>query len=692
MGTVTCDRRSFLLDGRRRLLISGEVHYARSLPEEWPGLLDRCRACGLDAVASYVFWNFHEPERGVYDFSGRRDLGRFLQLCAERGLKVILRLGPYCCAEWNYGGFPSYLRDEPGIEIRTWNAPYIERAERYLRRLAEVVRPWLYSNGGPVILVQIENEYNNVAARYGEAGKRYLAWMAQLPRALDLTVPVLMCEGAAPGAIAALNGFSLDDRRIAEFRAAHPGLPLSWTECWTGWYNTWGYRHHCRSARNLGFHLLRFLGHGGSFWNYYMWHGGTNFGRNSMYLGTTAYSFDAPLDEGGEPTAKAFYLAGLHEILHRWEPVLLAGEPRVEVDTAECRRVVWSGEAGRLELELELKKQRGALRGNGHEIWVSDHECECAAPCWCDGGGGRDWEFVREPRPAERRDAVFSTEVCEQLTLTRDRSDYCWYAAEAEVTTPGPQLLTLEAAADLVYVYWDGELLGSTPLPLAENRGPTGEGAMTVGGGSSLERTEGQYGVQFAFSAAAGRHRLEIWCVSLGRCKGDWMISGPMNTECKGLWRPVRLNGRALGPWRQYPGLCGPGAWSRSPAAGPQWLRTTIPVAPDVLAAAIDFRLAATGLGKGFLRWNGFELGRHWLLPGHGYGADESWQDAALDGLTLGPDGEPTQAYYRIPPTLVAAENRLEIFEEQQADPRRIRLEFRVGKTSAEPAAKQGDE
>src|ERR1035437_7155883 len=170
------DSRAITVNGHRTLLISGEMHYARAPRPLWPALLDRSVACGLNCIASYIFWNVHEPRRDVYDFSGDHDLGYFIKLCGDRGLHVILRLGPYCCAEWNYGGFPPYLRDEPGLAIRTFNEPYLQRVEKYFRHLMAEVRPYLTSRGGPVILVQVENEYSNVAKRYGKAGQRYLAW------------------------------------------------------------------------------------------------------------------------------------------------------------------------------------------------------------------------------------------------------------------------------------------------------------------------------------------------------------------------------------------------------------------------------------------------------------------------------------------------------------------------------------
>jgi beta-galactosidase GanA len=126
---ISFDERSVLVSGRRRLLICGEIHYPRSTRAMWPALLERSKSLGLNTVATYVFWNVQETSRGVYDFSGDRDLGHYLDLCQHNGLAVFLRVGPYICAEWNYGGYPPYLRDEPGITIRTMNKPYTDRVQ-----------------------------------------------------------------------------------------------------------------------------------------------------------------------------------------------------------------------------------------------------------------------------------------------------------------------------------------------------------------------------------------------------------------------------------------------------------------------------------------------------------------------------------------------------------------------------------
>ena len=158
--TVNYDHRAVSINGKRTLLLSGAIHYPRSTPAMWPQLMQQSRQAGLNTIETYVFWNLHERQRGVFDFSERLDLLRFCQVAQEQGLYVILRVGPYICAETNYGGFPAWLRDVPGIRMRTFNQPFMREMERWVRMVTDYLRPMFAPRGGPIILFQLENEYN----------------------------------------------------------------------------------------------------------------------------------------------------------------------------------------------------------------------------------------------------------------------------------------------------------------------------------------------------------------------------------------------------------------------------------------------------------------------------------------------------------------------------------------------------
>lgn len=693
---VTFDERSFLINGERVLLIMGEIHYARSPREAWAGLLDRSVEAGLNCIAAYVFWNWHEVERGVYDFSGDHDLGHFLELCAERGLYVLLRAGPYCCAEWNYGGYPAYLRNEPGITIRTWNEPYLRRVEKYFGHLVPEFLPYLATKGGPIILVQVENEYANVAKRYGAGGQRYLAWMEELARGLGVDVPVIMCEGGAEGAVETLNGFSIWDERAENFRREHPGMPLIWTELWPSWYNTWGYEWHLREARNIGYHVLAFIGQGGAGWNYYMWHGGTNFGRTSMYLGVTSYDFDSPLDEFGRETLKSRYLSRLHKVLAERAALFLEGERKVEMGKDGLKRVMWKRGKRRVELEVDIPGRKACLREQGRVVFDSEKDFARAvrtfrAPEWKKGPRLEDWRTWREPLPAERVDEpVIAARPVEQLLLTNDTSDYCWYSAEVTLRRAGGHVVEIPRAGDVLSLFVDGRLVDKTAGPFLENRGPTRPVPQSEVRGSAvnaLEMTEGNYRQEFRFQAGAGRHRIDILAAAIGMIKGDWMVSGPMHTECKGIWSEVRCDGREVKGWAMRPGLVGERlgvdqepavvAWGKAKSQPCAWHRAEFELTKRQLAAEWDFRLDTKGLGKGMLFLNGHALGRHWLIAGHGYGQDESWHNKEVDGLSTIRAGEPTQRYYHVPRAWVGERNVLVVFEEEECALGKVRVEAR---------------
>lgn len=331
---VSFDRRSFKLNNAPFLVLSGSVHYIRVHPTRWARLFQTFKDARLNTIETYVFWGHHEPTPSPtatpYDplppvtFSGFLDLFAFVSTAHASGLRVILRLGPYVCAEVEYGGLPVRLRDEPGMRFRTWNEPFKNRLEAWVLQVVHKLRErdLLAGQGGPVIAVQLENEYSMVSHAYGDDGIRYIQWVSDLQRRLDLGVPAIMCYGAADGVVETINSFYAHEE-VAQHRAAHPDQPPVWTECWTGWYDVWGAPHHVRPVKDLVYAAARFFAAGGAGINYYMWMGGTNVGRAStMYLQTSSYDYDAPINELYRHTIKSRCLTALHAVLlDRFESV-----------------------------------------------------------------------------------------------------------------------------------------------------------------------------------------------------------------------------------------------------------------------------------------------------------------------------------------------------------------------------------
>jgi hypothetical protein len=676
---VSYDERSLRIGSRRELLISGEIHYPRVPEGEWERVLDATKAAGVNCVASYVFWGLHEPAPGEFDFRGQRDLARFVSRCGERGLHVILRAGPYCCAEWNFGGFPAWLRDEPCVEFRTWNAPYLRRTERWLRHLFAETLPLLATRGGPIVLVQLENEYANIAKRYGKDGDRYLAWILELGRDCGIDVPVVMCEGAAEGAVEAFNGFDVPAERIADFRKRRPGLPLLWTEHWPGWYDTWGSARHVRDPRNIAYQILRFLAEGGSGWNYYMWHGGSNFGRTSMYLQTQSYDFGAPLDEWGRLSPKGEYLATLHHLLLGKKDLLLNGARKNQPGQA-----TWKGRTGQLSIAWEEGESRATVSDESGRVLfdTAKGSARLARSAWRRFLTCETWAWSPEPLPAARGDApILRAEPEDQLLFTKDATDYCWYSHSLTTKAPGPRKLRLTFCGDFLRVYVNGAPVAQTELPLNECRGPTERRRDAAGGDvNPLELSEPQYEQTFRIPLRAGANRIDILCGALGLIKGDWMISGPMTGERKGIWNRVFLDGKPLRGWEIRPGLsAGHGPARRSRFLG--WHETTFSVPRRLLGGSHDFRLDLDGWEKGMVFVNGRMLGRHWLVPGDGYGVDGAWHLSHEWGLSCAAPSEPSQRYYRIPDSWLGERNTLTLFEEG-VPPQPVQVKIETRKTS----------
>ncbi|MBA0664474.1 hypothetical protein Goklo_004463 [Gossypium klotzschianum] len=324
---VTYDHRALIIDGKRRMLISGGIHYPRATPQMWPDLIAKSKEGGADVIESYTFWNGHEAVRGQYNFEGRFDLVKFVKLVGDNGLYFLLRIGPYVCAEWNFGGFPVWLRDIPGIEFRTDNEPFKREMQRFVTKIVDLMREEkLFSwQGGPIILLQIENEYGNMEGSYGQKGKEYVRWAANMALGLGAGVPWLMCKQTdAPGDIIdTCNNYYCDG-----YKPNSPNKPTIWTENWDGWYTSWGGRLPHRPVEDLAFAVARFFQRGGSLMNYYMYFGGTNFGRTSggpFYI--TSYDYDAPIDEYGlrsEP--KWGHLKDLHAAIKLCERALVAAD------------------------------------------------------------------------------------------------------------------------------------------------------------------------------------------------------------------------------------------------------------------------------------------------------------------------------------------------------------------------------
>lgn len=320
--TFSFQNTEFMLDGKPYQIISGEMHPARIPSEYWRHRIQMTKAMGCNTVSAYIFWNYHEDAEGVYNFTtGNKDLAKFIQIAQEEGMWVILRPGPYVCAEWDFGGIPNYLLKIPDIKVRCMDPRYIKAVENYLAKLAAVIKPFEITNGGPILMLQIENEYGS----YGN-DREYLKTLANIWRKNGITIPFftgdgptqyMLEAGSLPDCASGLDSGS-EQKDFDLAISMNPGVPVFSSETYPGWLTHWGEKWARPDTTDL-MKEVRFLLSNKKSFNFYVIHGGTNFGftagANSGGKGyepdVTSYDYDSPINEQGLPTPKYFALRKL---------------------------------------------------------------------------------------------------------------------------------------------------------------------------------------------------------------------------------------------------------------------------------------------------------------------------------------------------------------------------------------------
>ncbi|MCA0756598.1 beta-galactosidase [Paenibacillus sp. N4] len=352
---LSYDEKSFIIGEERVFLNSASIHYFRMPSQEWREVLAKAKLAGMNCVDTYLAWNVHEPEEGKWDFSGDNDFGAFLDLCSELGLWAIVRPGPFICAEWDFGGFPYWLKTKENIRFRTDNKTYLHYVNLYFDQVVPIIRSRQIRQGGSVILVQVENEYGYLAE--DAAGLSYMKALRDglLERGID--VPLITCEGGLEGTIEGANFWSGADGHFAKLMRKQPDVPKLVTEFWTGWFEHWGapaatqktpdlYEKRMMEAIRAGFDGI----------SHYMFFGGTNFGgyggrtvgSSDIYM-VTSYDYDAPLSEYARITAKyrtakkiSLFTQALAAFLLESEPI--GGSEARSVEGIRLQGREWNGQ------------------------------------------------------------------------------------------------------------------------------------------------------------------------------------------------------------------------------------------------------------------------------------------------------------------------------------------------------------
>ncbi|XP_047165033.1 beta-galactosidase 6-like [Vigna umbellata] len=668
---VTYDGRSLIIDGHRRILFSGSIHYPRSTPQMWPALIAKAKEGGLEVIQTYVFWNLHEPQIGQYDFSGRYDLVRFIKEIQAQGLYVCLRIGPYIESEWTYGGFPFWLHDIPGIVYRTDNEPFKMYMQNFTTKIVSMMQSeGLYaSQGGPIILSQIENEYQNVEKAFGEDGSQYVEWAAKMALGLKTGVPWVMCKqtDAPDPVINTCNGMKCGETFTGP---NSPNKPALWTENWTSFYQVYGGEAYIRSAKDIAFHVTLFIARkNGSYVNYYMYHGGTNLGRTTSAYVITSYYDQAPLDEYGllrQP--KWGHLRELHAAIKSCSTTLLEGkqsifslgqrqEGYVFEEEGKCVAFLVNNDDVNM-FDVQFRNRSYKLPPKSISI-LPDCQNVTFNTATVNTKSNRrvispiqtfssaeKWEQFQDVIPNFDQISLISNTLLEQMNVTKHKSDYLWYTLRFENNfSCSEPILNIQSAAHVTHAFADNTYLGgahgnhdvksfTTEVPLTLNKGTNNISILSVmvgfpDSGAFLERR------------FAGLTTVEIQCSegSFDLTNSTWGYQVGLLGEKLQIYEPSS-NAVQWGPL---------GNTSNQNLI---WYKTSFDRAKGDEGVALNLE----SMGKGEVWVNGQSIGRYWISFHHS-------------------KDQPSQILYHVPGSFLKdTENVLVLFEEEGGNPLHISL------------------
>ncbi|KMZ60479.1 Beta-galactosidase, family GH35 [Zostera marina] len=676
----------------------------------WPDLFQKAKDGGLDAIETYVFWNAHEPRRRQYNFEGNLDLIRFLEEIQRAGLYSIIRIGPYVCAEWNYGGLPVWLHKVPGMVMRSNNQQFKDEMQIFTTLIVDMIKKkrLLAPQGGPIILTQIENEYGDIEANYGESAKLYVNWCAKMAQSQNTGIPWIMCQqdDAPLPMINTHNGFYFNN-----FVPNNPNSPKIWTENWSGWFQSWGMGKLHRPVEDLAFSAAIFFQQTGSLLNYYMYHGGTNLGRSSggPYV-TTSYDYDAPLDEYGNlRQPKWGHLKNLHEAIKSIEKVLLYGQSKtvdlgngtlstkysanetipasgcflVNTNSSADANITFEGSVYFLpgksvSILLDCKQEiYNTAKVDYHNSYIEmiPNEAE-------DEPLQLNWSW-RSEIDKGIGDVIITASnntkkgILEQIMVTADASDYLWYITNVDHNgTENEMKLQVDMNGHILHVFINEELVGSY-YP---------------------DRKKWPYVFEQTVVIKPGINQIALLGVTVG-LKNDGAF---FDTNLTGISRAgVLLIGNdnstknlSSNKWSYKIGLNGEEKEFYSSSGidqdGKSWQSNEIPVKKPFTWYTTIFKaplggepvvIDLEGMGKGEAWVNGKSIGRFWsdFIASESYGAQcgecDYLNDLKTDYIPCQTGcGLPSQRWYHVPRYFLkpGEPNVLTLFEEKGGNPTAI--------------------
>jgi len=654
--TVSYTNRSLLINDQPALFVSGSIHYPRFSPGQWPIILEQTRQDSLNLIEVYVFWNYHERVEGEFDFMGRGDLRQFLTLAAKNGLFVNLRIGPYVCAEWNYGGIPVWVGQKPGIQFRTSNSVWQLLMERWMAVLVAQVRDFFADQGGPIILAQVENEI------WG-APQSYIDWCGQLADSLAVNVPWIMCNGqSANNTINTCN--ANDCASFIESNGQSGRILIDQPALWTeneGWFQQWGDPYpndwSDRHPEDLSYTVARWFARGGSHMNYYMYFGGNHFAQDAgsgianWYANGVNWNSDTLPNE-----PKHTHMHNLHVLLSTYASTLVSWPAQLKNRLS----AMWFNNQTQ---KFENGTQQYAFRyGSGDfsvtflenegSSWVlvlfEDEQFDLAPASIIvlDSSKQVVWSSFKVPAaPTERvyvshpiatawkswTEPLTPNDVpywagdfpFEQLNVTKDLTEYLFYSTSFTAKTAGSNaLVVLSTKSNGMVAFVDGA------FQIAQDDHSHADGTNVLN--MNLQLTPGP-------------HSLTLLSSSLGIDNGMGVASGGKQ---KGIVGPVLVGDLNItnSAWIMRPFLVGElkeiftpeGAsnvnWTNAvPSIPITWFQTEF-ATPTAPADRYSVLLNATGMGRGHFYVNGHNLGRYWLIDG-GTAPSQSLYNMPIDYL-----------------------------------------------------------
>jgi len=667
----------------------------------WDDLLKKSKAASINIIEMYVFWDQHEPVQGQYYFGDNLNVTQFLRLCQQNELYVNFRIGPYVDAEWDYGGIPEWVRELKDVKFRDYNETWLDAMESFVAYMVDYVRPYFASQGGPIVLAQIENEYGWIEAEYGDSGKKYAQWAADFANSLDIGVPWIMCQqNDISTVINTCNGFYCDNW-ISDHVKTFPDQPSFWTEAWAGWYQDWGQAKPTRPVQDIAFAVCRWVARGGTLTNYYMWHGGTNFER---YAGgpfiVTSYDYDVALDEYGVPHQPKYdHLKALHQVLEMYGSVIVGMEiPQptslgsnqeayfyfnktsgvaflCNIDSRKNVTVTWNNHKYLLTawsvvlVGTDLTTGVDTLLFDTSQIEYDltsshswNHETNLLSSS-SDASSG-SFDYWAEPIGVWNTSRVVnSSQPLEMLDLTHEDTDYLWYVLNEPITISSGTLdVSISNFNDIIHFFLNDELLFSARSSNTQQQLKNivnGQYQVRILCMTSGLIAYGDYFEQYTAGISPQKKGSKVIINGKDYSTSSWDHQVGIEGEVLQIFTPSQTN---TVPWTSDVS----GVTIDRPMT---WFRTFFDVSDDVWTSSSPLALDLSSMGRGFVWVNGYGLGRHWSIIGVGDCLPCDYRGPYEPTKCRKDCDQPSQQYYHVPRSrLTQKNNLLVVFEETGGD------------------------